>query len=81
MSQTQKKSKWIKRYGVLRFECIACGFEVHPSPGVPYKGANEALGKAGWRIEKRGDVWGSVCNKCAAPDEVIRLPPPQESAA
>lgn len=78
---TKKASKWIKRYGVLRFVCRGCGFEVHPSPGVPYKGANEALGKAGWRIEKRNHVWGSYCNRCAATDEVIRLGPPQENVA
>lgn len=57
----------------LRFVCIACRFEVNPSPGVTYAGANRALGLYGWRIEQRqlhgsGKTWGPVCNICATPD-------------
>lgn len=73
-SQPAKKHH-IKRYGVLRFVCIACRFEVNPSRGVTYQGANKALGAAGWRIERRGYLWGPVCNLCATPDA------PQEIAA
>lgn len=80
----------VKRRGVLRFVCFLCGFTVHPSPGVSYQGANQALGLAGWRIEHRQrngqEGWVPVCNQCATPEpkpalpDVIPLPPPLQGA-
>lgn len=77
MAEGVPKYKPRKRRGHMRFICLQCGFTVHVSKGVEYKGANHALGEAGWRIETRGQAdkktWGPVCNICATPDYL--LPP------
>lgn len=58
----------------FRFVCCACGFSARGRFGQPYAEVNFALGKLGWRVEKRpyfrGGMpgWGPVCNKCATPD-------------
>lgn len=86
---TEKKPK--KRSYPLRFTCGVCRFTVHINHGVTYKGANEALGRAGWRIERRHAktkepyskipenfepaIWTPVCNVCAD-QPPVPLPPP-----
>jgi hypothetical protein len=73
MSSASRKPR-IKRRGVLRFVCGACGFEAMANGDQTYARCNIALGRIGWRIEKRNffrggkEGWMPVCNKCATPD-------------